>query len=88
MSDYFIAPIQRIPRYCLLIKGKFIIMYNKLNKNNINEIIIDLQKYTHPLDTNYTELGFALKTLTGLAVAMDHVQNKVPSPSRASMRTL
>jgi len=22
MSDYFIAPIQRIPRYCLMIKGK------------------------------------------------------------------
>ncbi|KAG2206293.1 hypothetical protein INT47_007307, partial [Mucor saturninus] len=58
MSDYFIAPIQRIPRYCLLIK--------------------DLQKYTHPSDSNYSELDFALKTLTGLAVAMDHVQNKVP----------
>lgn len=23
MSDYFIAPIQRIPRYCLMIKGKW-----------------------------------------------------------------
>lgn len=40
--------------------------------------ILDLQKYTHPSDSNYSELDFALKTLTGLAVAMDHVQNKVP----------
>ncbi|GAA5798354.1 Dbl homology domain-containing protein [Helicostylum pulchrum] len=66
MSDYFIAPIQRIPRYCLLIK--------------------DLQKYTHPTDSTYTDLAFALKTLTGLAVAMDHVQNK--APTRTSIRTL
>ncbi|GAA5811688.1 hypothetical protein MFLAVUS_005129 [Mucor flavus] len=57
MSDYFIAPIQRIPRYCLLIK-----------------------------DSAYTDLAFALKTLTGLAVAMDHVQNK--APTRTSIRTL
>lgn len=65
MSDYFIAPIQRIPRYCLLIK--------------------DLQKYTNPLDSNYMELDFALKKLTALARAMDHVQNK---SVRSSIRTL
>lgn len=26
MSDYFIAPIQRIPRYCLLIKGQSLLL--------------------------------------------------------------
>lgn len=26
MSDYFIAPIQRIPRYCLLIKGESLLL--------------------------------------------------------------
>lgn len=40
--------------------------------------LIDLQKYTHSSDSNYSELDCALKTLTGLAVAMDHVQNKAP----------
>ncbi|CEP10757.1 hypothetical protein [Parasitella parasitica] len=68
MSDYLIAPIQRIPRFILLIK--------------------DLQKYAHPMDTNYVELDLALKILTGLAVAMDYAQNKAPPPSRSSMGTL
>ncbi|KAI8372446.1 Dbl homology domain-containing protein [Blakeslea trispora] len=55
MSDYLIAPIQRIPRYCLLLK--------------------DLQKYTHPSESHKIDLNYALKVLTGLAVAMDHVQS-------------
>lgn len=77
MSDYFIAPIQRIPRYCLLIKGN--IFTPPPPKDRLFIIyFLDLQKYTHPSESNYNELDFALKTLTGLAVAMDHVQNKVP----------
>jgi hypothetical protein len=64
---------------------------------------LDLQKYTDPMNTLYIELDFALKVLTGLAVAMDHVQqqnrkattltyspssNQLSPISRTSVRTL
>ncbi|RCH80628.1 hypothetical protein CU098_003847 [Rhizopus stolonifer] len=71
MSDYLIAPIQRIPRYCLLLK--------------------DLQKYTHHSESHCADLDYALKILTGLAVAMDHVQSNNKSASlqpRTSLKTL
>ncbi|KAJ8661997.1 hypothetical protein O0I10_002328 [Lichtheimia ornata] len=54
MSDYLIAPFQRVPRYCLLIK--------------------DLMKHTERADPEYADLDISLKMLTGLTVAMDHVQ--------------
>ncbi|KAI9243628.1 Dbl homology domain-containing protein, partial [Phascolomyces articulosus] len=57
ISDYLIAPFQRVPRYCLLIK--------------------DLMKHTDRNDSQLAELDVALKMLTGLTVAMDHVQ-KIP----------
>ncbi|KAI7849005.1 Dbl homology domain-containing protein [Circinella umbellata] len=57
ISDYLIAPFQRVPRYCLLIK--------------------DLIKHTDRNDPQFAELDVALKLLTGLTVAMDHVQ-KIP----------
>ncbi|KAG0168883.1 hypothetical protein DFQ28_010720 [Apophysomyces sp. BC1034] len=61
MSDYFIAPIQRVPRYCLLIK--------------------DILKHMERSDPEYTELDTVLTSLTGLAMAMDHVQ-KIPRSPR------
>ncbi|KAG2222429.1 hypothetical protein INT45_009441 [Circinella minor] len=57
ISDYLIAPFQRVPRYCLLIK--------------------DLIKHTDRNDPQFAELDVALKMLTGLTVAMDHIQ-KIP----------
>lgn len=54
MADYLIAPFQRVPRYCLLIK--------------------DLMKHTERADPEYADLDISLKMLTGLTVAMDHVQ--------------
>ncbi|KAI9497692.1 Dbl homology domain-containing protein, partial [Zychaea mexicana] len=54
IADYLIAPFQRVPRYCLLIK--------------------DLMKHTDRSDPQFAELDVALKMLTGLTVAMDHVQ--------------
>lgn len=94
MSDYFIAPIQRIPRYCLLIKGIYILLllvyifflFFLLKNPGSSYTCIDLQKYTHPSEASYTDLDIALKTLTGLAVAMNHVQNK--NNIRTSLRTL
>jgi hypothetical protein len=53
-----------------------------------NLFLVDLQKYVHPFDANYSELDLALKILTGLAVAMDYAQNKAPTPSRSSIGTL
>jgi hypothetical protein len=40
MSDYFIAPIQRIPRYCLLIKGKLLLLV-------INKMLVDINMCQH-----------------------------------------
>ncbi|KAM3588546.1 hypothetical protein VKS41_000988 [Umbelopsis sp. WA50703] len=56
LADYMILPIQRIARYCLLLK--------------------ELKKYTHPMDIEYTKLDVMLKSLTGLALAMNNVQKK------------
>lgn len=57
LADYMIIPIQRIARYCLLLK--------------------ELKKYTHPLDTEYSKIEVMLKSLTGLALAMNDVQKKL-----------
>ncbi|KAG2175613.1 hypothetical protein INT43_001260 [Umbelopsis isabellina] len=56
LADYMILPIQRIARYCLLLK--------------------ELKKYTHPMEIEYTKLDVMLKSLTGLALAMNNVQKK------------
>lgn len=77
MSDYFIAPIQRIPRYCLLLKGIAHRMYIFLLAVFILRYV-DLQKYTNPMDDHHDALDKAIKVLTGLAMAMDHVQSKMP----------
>ncbi|KAH8550227.1 Dbl homology domain-containing protein [Umbelopsis sp. PMI_123] len=56
LADYMIVPIQRIARYCLLLK--------------------ELKKYTHPSNTEYSKIEVMLKSLTGLALAMNNVQTK------------
>lgn len=67
MSDYLIAPIQRIPRYCLLIKGTLPLLSN----HNINfKKNIDLLRYTQPPDMH---LENALKAMTCLVTAMDNI---------------
>jgi hypothetical protein len=54
LDDYMIAPIQRITRYCLLLKS--------------------LQKHSAPTDPDFTYLDKAIKCLSALAFAMNHVQ--------------
>lgn len=69
MSDYFIAPIQRITRYCLLMKGTHLPpLFEKFRK--ITLLLLDLQKYSIPPDL---ELDKALKAMTALAIAMNNV---------------
>ncbi|KAG1445832.1 hypothetical protein G6F46_011321 [Rhizopus delemar] len=53
LDDYMIAPIQRVTRYCLLLK--------------------ELQKHSDPTLPDYTYLDKAIKSLSALAVAMEHV---------------
>ncbi|GAB5588667.1 hypothetical protein Unana1_03567 [Umbelopsis nana] len=57
LGDYMILPIQRIARYCLLLK--------------------ELKKYTNPMDIEYSKIDVMLKSLTGLALAMNNVQKKL-----------
>lgn len=39
-------------------------------------MLVELKKYTHPMDIEYTKLDVMLKSLTGLALAMNNVQKK------------
>lgn len=54
LDDYMIAPIQRVTRYCLLLR--------------------DLQKHSDPNNPDFTYLDKAIKFLSALALAMNHVQ--------------
>jgi hypothetical protein len=73
LSDYMIAPIQRVTRYCLLLTGKI--------RNFTTGVIclltcfkIDLQKHSNRSHPDYVYLEKTLTSLSALAFAMNTVQ--------------
>lgn len=73
LSDYAIAPIQRITRYCLLLKGNCS-PRPKMNQYINRPHVIDLLKHSSPSHHDYPYLDRALKCMSALALAMNNIQ--------------
>lgn len=76
LADYAIAPIQRITRYCLLLKGVIFLFRTPIHfvLTHILLLLLDLIKHSTPAHPDYPYLERALKCMTALAIAMNNIQ--------------
>lgn len=72
LSNYMIAPIQRITRYGLLLKGK----YDDFNLNILYLFVfyVDITKHSNPESPDFMFIQRSLKCHLALAHAMNEIQ--------------